>query len=74
MINAKKVVPEVDQAQDRYELFVVQTIKDINGIDVQVPQSIGTYSIAELEAQKVSFQEQIDKIDEKIEAINELTA
>jgi hypothetical protein len=73
MFNAKHIAP-LEQNSDRYELYTVQTIKDINGIDVQVPQSIGTYSIAELEAQKVSFQEQIDIIDEKIKAINELTA
>ena len=74
MINAKKVVPEVEQGQDRYELFVVQTVKDIDGNDVQIPQSIGSFSIPELESQKTSYQSEIDKINEKIKAINELTA
>jgi len=71
MINAKHIAP-VEQNSDRFELYTVQTVKDINGIDVQVPQSIGTYSIAELESQKASLLKEIDLIDEKIDAINEL--
>jgi len=50
-------------------LFITTTVKDVNGKDVTIPQSIGTYSALDLENQKNSYLAEIAKIDEKISAI-----
>jgi len=57
---------------DYYELFEIKTIKDINDNDVQISQSIGTYSLADLEVQKENLQKEIASIDEKINTIKDL--
>jgi hypothetical protein len=57
---------------DYYELFEIKTIKDINDNDVQISQSIGTYSLADLETQKENLQKEIASIDEKINTIKDL--
>jgi hypothetical protein len=69
MLQAKQIE---NQNTDHYELFEIKTIKDINDNDVQVSQSIGTYSVEDLERQKESLQEEITEIDEKITAIESL--
>ena len=64
-----KEITNQEVRSDRYELFTTTTVKDVNGKDVTIPQSIGTYTIAELENQKLSYTNEIAKIDEKIAAI-----
>lgn len=67
-------VKKVTEDTDRYELSVVKTVEDVKGVEVQVPQSIGQYSVSDLESQKVEYQKMIDEIDEKLLAISNLTA
>lgn len=68
---AKQVNQEVVD-NGYYELFTQETIKDINGVEVVIPRSIGQYSIAQLEQEKTNLQNAIASVDEKIEAINSL--
>jgi len=56
--------------QDRYELFIPVTTKNAQNEDVEVLQSIGIFSIAELTQRKTYLQNEITDIDDKIAAIN----
>jgi hypothetical protein len=64
--------PQQETSNEYYELFEIKTIKDINDNDVQISQSIGTYSLADLETQKENLQKEIASIDEKINTIKDL--
>lgn len=67
-----KEITNQEVKSDRFELFTTTTVKDVNGKDVTIPQSIGTYTILELENQKKNYLTEIAKTDEKIEAIKAL--
>jgi len=71
MIIAKRINQEVVD-NGYYELFTEETVKDINDVEVTIPRSIGQYSLAQLQSEKVSLQNQIASIDEKISAIESL--
>ena len=45
-----------------YELFKAVTVQDINGNDVQVPQSMGTFNLDDLNRQLAEIQSRIDAI------------
>ena len=59
-------------ASEYYELFTTETTQDVNGNEVVIPRSIGHYSVAQLESEKASYQNQIAEIDNKISAIEAL--
>ena len=56
-----------------FELFTSKVIKDINDNDVEIPISIGTYAIKELEKEKADLLIRIQEIDKKILTIKNLT-
>ena len=60
--------------QARYELFKTVTMKSASGDDVDVLQSIGMFSVAELTERKDFLLAELAEIDEKINTINALTA
>ena len=62
----RMTMPTLDK---RYELFTTETVKDINDIDVQIPRSIGRYSLADLQREKEMLENQLDQVNSKIEAI-----
>ena len=70
MIIAKKQSQEV--VDGYYELYKPATMTGIEGEEVQVLQSIGTYSIEQLNQEKDNYEAQIVSIEEKITAINNL--
>jgi len=55
--------------QDRYELFTAVTMKNAQDEDVEVLQSIGIFSIAELQQRKDYLLAEIAEIDAKLTAI-----
>ena len=73
MYTAKKV-QENNFINDRYELFTVKTLLDINANEVQILESIGSYSLQELNEQKNSLLAQIDLIDVKINSIIQINS
>lgn len=72
MIIAKQVQNE-QVSNEYFELFVPQEAKDIDGNTVTIAQSIGQYSLAQLEMEKQSLLNAISNIDDKISAINSLS-
>jgi len=68
---AKSINREVE-TNEYFELFVIDTVKDINNEDVQVARSIGQYSKAQLESEKANLKTQIEEIDKKLETIEGL--
>jgi len=56
--------------QDRYELFTPVAMKNAQDEDVEVLQSIGIFSIAELQQRKDYLLAEIAEIDAKLTAIN----
>jgi len=70
-IIAKEIKQEVDNGQ--FELFTPKTMLGADGSDVSVLQSIGHFSIDQLNREKANYQTQIDLLDEKIEAIESLS-
>lgn len=67
-----KPVATVQENNGQYELFNTVTMKNVNGEDVQVLQSIGYYSITQLEQEKQGYLNAIASIEEKIDSINSL--
>jgi len=55
-----------------FELFEAKTVKDMNDNDVTIPQSIGIYSLEDLNREKDLLTAKIAEIDIKISAINDL--
>ena len=68
--EAVEVRMTVSLPEKRYELFTVETVKDINDVDVEIPRLMGTYALADLQRQKEMVQNQLDEIDLKIDAIS----
>jgi hypothetical protein len=64
---------KVETPPTRFELFATEVVKDINGVEVSIPKSVGMYSIVDLQAQKDRLLADIGKIDEKIKAIEDAT-
>lgn len=71
MYTAKKI-QEQQSTIDRYELFTVRTMVDIDNNEVQVLESIGFYSLQELNEQKNNLLMQIESINYKINSINHI--
>jgi len=67
-----KQINQEGMGDDYYELFTPVEMTGVDGTTVQVLQSIGTYSLADLNAQKQNCLDQISSIEEKITAINNL--
>jgi hypothetical protein len=61
-------------AQTRFELFKTVQMKSASGEDVDVLQSIGTFSVADLNARKDYLLAELGDIEEKINTINALNA
>lgn len=66
MIIAKEVT---QNENGYYELFTPVDMTGVDGEKVTVLQSIGEYSISQLEQEKQSLLNEIEKIEEKITAI-----
>ncbi len=74
MIIAKNLTgPEV-KSQERFELFEIKTMKDVNDKNVNIPVSIGTYTLMQLTKEKEDVLARVAVIDERIKAINDLIA
>jgi len=67
-----KPVETVQENNGQYELFNTVTMKGVDGEDVQVLQSIGHYSLAQLEAEKQNYLNAVASVEEKISAIESL--
>lgn len=56
-----------------YELFNKETVKDINGNDVVIPRSVGSFNLSQLEQERAnaisSHENYIADLDSKINAI-----
>ena len=65
---------QVQVPQTRYELFKTVTMKSATGENVDVLQSIGFFSIAELNNRKDFLLTELGEIEEKINCINALNA
>ena len=59
-------------SSEYYELFTTETVKDIDGNDVEIPRSIGQYSIANLEMEKQNLLNAIASVEEKLAIISAL--
>lgn len=66
------ITAEKSEMNLSYKLYTVETLKDVNGNEVQVPKLIGNCSIEQLESQKNSYLAMIADIDEKLKAIASL--
>jgi hypothetical protein len=72
--TAQPLQNQVQAVQTRFELFRTVTMKSASGDDVEVLQSIGVFSIAELQARKDFLLAELGDIEEKINTINSLNA
>jgi hypothetical protein len=63
---------EISAEEKQFQLFAVDTVKDINEVDVQIPRDIGIYTLSNLTNVKNRLLERIQEIDAKIAAINAL--
>jgi len=72
--TAQPLLNQVQAVQTRFELFRTVTMKSASGDDVEVLQSIGVFSIAELQARKDFLLAELGDIEEKINTINALNA
>lgn len=52
-----------------YELFITETITDINNNIVTVPKSVGKYYISQLDRDKAELLKKIDEINDKLLSI-----
>ena len=75
MIIAKQTNQEV-VSNEYYELYKPVTMIGVDGQEVEVLQTIGSYNLEQLERQKVeietNYQSQLADVNEKIDAINSL--
>jgi predicted transcriptional regulator len=55
--------------EDLYELYQEEKVLDIDENEVIIPKRIGTYSIEELEKEKLEFEEAIEQINYKLNQI-----
>jgi len=72
MIIAKQVVAEQPQTNEYYQLFTTKEAMTPDNKTLIVLEPIGSYSIADLNRQKESLLTEIDNIDVKLDAINNL--
>ena len=63
---------KTETSNDIYELFKIVEVEDVEGNKVNIKKSIGTYTIDRLNRDKERFNSQIDEIEEKITAINNI--
>lgn len=72
-MQAKKITnPVIYESSDKYELFDNIITKDINGVDVTIPKSVGIYSIVQLQGIIDKADSDKVKAQNKIDAINAL--
>lgn len=58
------IVKEKQETESTFkDFYVVDTTKDIDGNDVQIPRFIGTYSKAQLESEKQMIDSQIESLN-----------
>ena len=68
--QAFRMMTPVDiDSTTRYELFTPETVLDVNDQEVIIPKSIGSYSLADLNAEKTRLETQLAIVVEKITAI-----
>jgi len=72
--TAQPLQNQAQAVQTRFELFRTVTMKSASGNDVEVLQTIGVFSIAELQARKDFLLAELGDIEEKINTINALNA
>jgi len=72
--TAQPLQNQVQAVQTRFELFKEVTMKSASGEDVEVLQSIGVFSIADLQARKDFLLAELGDVEEKINTINALNA
>jgi hypothetical protein len=72
--TAQPLQNQVQAVQTRFELFRTVTMKSASGDDVEVLQSIGVFSTADLLARKDFLLAELGDIEEKINTINSLNA
>ena len=72
MIAQKKQEVTI-QSDDLYEIFNQATMKAVDGTDVEVLQSLGFFSLRELNQQKDYLTAQLLGINEKITLIENIT-
>lgn len=63
---------QAQQTVGYYELFQPAKAIGMNGEEIDIMKSIGSYSIQQLLLEKVNYNNAIANIDEKINAINAL--
>lgn len=74
-----EIIVKKETQKDSYELFEIQEKEDINDKKVQIPVSIGKYSINRLEQELINIDFRLSKLQEEklktqklIDAINNL--
>lgn len=58
--------------QATYEFFTTEVVTDVNDNEVEIPKSIGWFTISQLESEKAMLLSRIAEIDEKLKAIGSL--
>ena len=69
---AQDTLLEGEKIDPDYKIFTVDTFKDINGKDVQIPREIIRCTISHLQIEKDELIKRIQDIDAQITAINNL--
>ena len=70
--TAKQAVADVDTSS--YELFTTESAVDTDDKAITIKKSLGRHTVEQLNARKKSLQDQIDDVDEKLAAIESITA
>jgi len=63
---------EIKTEDKQFQLFTIDTVKDINETDVQIPRSIGIYTLVSLTTEKTRLLERLKELDNQINAINDI--
>ena len=74
MIIAKPQTSQPQVNNEYYELFQPAKAIGIDGKEIDIMQSIGHYSLTQLESEKANLLKNITVIEEKITAIESLKA
>ena len=72
MIIAKPQTSQPQVNNEYYELFQPAKAMGVDGKEIDIMQSIGHYSIAQLEWEKQNYLDNITRIEEKLDAINSI--
>ena len=64
------VIPPMPKA---FVIAYTKTVKDVNGVDVVIPDREERITVEQLTSQKDQLQAQIDEIDKKLSAIADLS-